>query len=179
MMLTLPQLMACIPYSGDRAPIYLECLNTAMHEFQIDSPLRQAMFIAQVAHESGSLRYTRELADGMDYDLTRDPMKAKELGNTQPGDGPKYRGRGLLQVTGKANTLACLATLNRKLDDLDYLETPMGASRSAAWFWFKNGLNMPADQGLFWTVSKKINGGTNGLDDRIQAYCRARKALGI
>jgi putative chitinase len=173
MILTLEHLIGCMPYSGDRAPIYLECLNTATHEFQIEGPQRLAMFLAQVAHESGSLRYTRELADGSAYEGRRD------LGNDSPGDGKKYRGRGLLQVTGKYNTLKCLTALGRKLDDLDYLETPMGASRSAGWFWYSNGLNMPADKGLFWTVSKNINGGTNGLDDRIQHYIRCRKALGL
>lgn len=173
MILTLEKLIACMPYSGDRAPIFLECLNTAMTEFSIDSLLRQAMFLAQIAHESGSLRYTRELADGSDYE------GRKDLGNTVVGDGKKFRGRGLLQVTGRTNTLACLAALNRKLEDLEYMETPMGASRSAAWFWYTRGLNMPADQGLFWTVSKKINGGTIGLDDRISHYVRIRRALGI
>lgn len=179
MILTLDQLIACMPYSGDRAPIYLECLNTAMHEFQITSPIRQAMWLAQVAHESGSLRYTLELADGKAYDLSVNPGKAQQLGNNMPGDGPKYRGRGLIQVTGKSNTLRCLAALGRKLDDLAYMETPMGASRSAGWFWYANGLNLPADKGLFWTVSKTVNGGTNGLDDRIIHYVRCRKALGI
>lgn len=173
MMLTLDKLIGCMPYSGERAPIFLECLNTAMSEFGIDSLLRQSMFLAQVAHESGSLRYTREIADGSDYEGRLD------LGNNAAGDGKKYRGRGLLQVTGKTNTLRCLAALGRRLDDLEYLESPMGASRSAGWYWYSNGLNMPADQGLFWTVSKKINGGTNGLDDRISHYVRCRKALGI
>lgn len=172
-MLTLDKLIACMPYSGDRAPIFLECLNTAMSEFSIDSLLRQAMFLAQVAHESGSLRYTREIASGADYEGRLD------LGNNAVGDGKKYVGRGLIQVTGKTNTLRCLTALGRKLDDLAYLETPMGGSRSAAWFWYANGLNGPADQGLFYTVSKKINGGTNGLDDRINHYVKCRKALGI
>lgn len=179
MMLTLEKLVTCMPYSGERAPIFLECLNTAMAEFRIDGPLRQAMFLAQVAHESGSLRYTRELADGRAYDITVNPAKAQELGNNAAGDGPKYRGRGLLQVTGKTNTTHCLAALGRRLDDLDYLETPMGASRSAGWFWFTHGLNEVADKELFWTVSKIINGGTNGLDDRIINYVRCRKALGL
>lgn len=173
MMLALPQLIACMPYSGDRAAIYLECLNTAMSEYSIDSLLRKSMFLAQIAHESGSLRYTREIADGSAYEGRSD------LGNTIPGDGKKYRGRGLIQITGKTNTLACLAALGRKLDDLEYLETPMGASRSAGWFWYANGLSAPADQGLFFTVSKKINGGTIGLDDRIGHYIRCRKALGL
>ncbi len=167
-MLTLDKLIACMPYSGDRAPIYLECLNTAMAEFGMEGPLRQSMFLAQVAHESGSLRYTREIwgptSAQEGYEWRRD------LGNTHVGDGKKYLGRGLLQVTGRANTLACLGALGRKLDDHEYLETPMGASRSAGWFWFAHGLNIPADAGLFWTVSKKINGGTNGLADRTAKF---------
>ena len=172
MMLTLPVLQACIPYAGERAPIYLECLNTAMRERDIDAPLRQASFLAQIAHESGSLRYTHELADGSAYEGRHD------LGNIYEGDGKKYRGRGLIQVTGRTNTLKCLADLGRKPDDLDYLETPMGASRSAAWFWYVNGLNMMADQDLFFSISKKVNGGTNGMDARIQHYVRIRGVLG-
>jgi putative chitinase len=172
-MLSLSQLVACMPGSEARAPVFVECLNTAMTEFAIDSLARQACFLAQVAHESGSLRYTLELASGRDYEGRED------VGNTQPGDGPKYKGRGLLQVTGRANTEACLLKLRRNIEDRAYLETPMGASRSAAWFWDHKGLNAPADQGLFWTISKKINGGTNGLDDRIRHYVRIRKVLGI
>ena len=178
-MLTLPQLETAMPYAGTRAPIFLECLNTAMTEFDIDTPLRQAMFLAQCAHESGSLHYTLELADGSAYE------GRKDLGNIYEGDGKKFRGRGLIQVTGRDSTLKCLAALGRKPDDLTYLETPMGASRSAAWFWFVNGLNIPADQDLFGSVSGLINTGKatgraiNGLDFRIQHFIRCRKALGI
>lgn len=171
MILTLDQLNACMPYAAERAPIYLECLNTAMLERDIDTVLRQSMFLAQVAHESGSLRYTLELADGSAYE------GRKDLGNIYEGDGKKFRGRGLLQVTGRTNTLKCLEALGRSSTDLDYLETPMGASRSAAWFWYVNGLNMMADKELFWSVSKAINGGTNGLDSRIQHYFRIRQVL--
>lgn len=179
MILTLDQLNACMPYAGTRAPIFLECLNTAMYEFDIETPLRQSMFLAQCAHESGSLQYTLELADGSAYE------GRKDLGNIYEGDGKKFRGRGLIQITGRDNTLKCLAALGRKPDDLEYLETPMGASRSAAWFWFTQGLNAPADQELFGTVSSLINTGKsngrpiNGLDARIQHYVRARRALGI
>lgn len=179
MILTLAQLRACIPYAGDRAPIYLECLNTAMHEFHIDTPIRQAMFIAQITHESGSLRYTEELADGWAYDVSRNPSKAFELGNMNKGDGPANKGAGLLQVTGAKNTRSCLLTLGRKETDRDYLLTPMGASRSAAWFWFTHGLNEVADKGLFGTTTKIINGGYNGLDDRIINYVRCLKVLGV
>lgn len=178
MILTLAQLEACMPFAT-RAPIFLECLNSAMLEFGIDTPQRVAAFLAQVAHESGSLRYTREIADGSAYEGRRD------LGNTQPGDGKRYPGRGLIEVTGRANTEACLTALGRKLDDLDYLETPMGAARSAGWFWKTHDLNRFADGMLFASLTAVINGkvGPNairlaGLDDRIQHFVRCIKALG-
>lgn len=179
MRLTLGQLQLCFPYAADRAPIYLDALNDAMDEFHIDSLARQSAFLAQVCHESGSLLYTLELADGRDYDITRNPELASRLGNTQPGDGPKYRGRGLIQITGRTNTEKCLKALGRDLEDRQYLEVPIGASRSAGWFWFTHGLNEVSDLGKFWTVSKIINGGTNGLDERIQNYVRCRKVLRI
>lgn len=172
-MLDLGKLLAIMPLSGDRAPIFLECLNTAMLEFDIDTLARQACFIAQIAHESGSLKYTREIADGRAYEGRAD------LGNTHAGDGPKYKGRGLIQITGRTNTEAVLTALGRRLDDLVYLETPMGASRSAAWWWKNHGCNELADQGLFGSLTKRINGGYNGIDDRIKFYLKARKVFGI
>lgn len=162
-----------MPYAGDRVPVFVECLNHAMLEFGIDTAIRQSCFLAQVAHESGSLRYTLEIADGRAYE------GRKDLGNTQPGDGPKYRGRGLIQITGRTNTTACLVALGRKEEDRLYLETPMGACRSAAWFWKENGLNELADTGAFAAITKKINGGFNGMDERIRHYIRIRKVFGI
>lgn len=178
-MLSLLQLQQCMPDAGNRAAIYLECLNTAMAEFAIDTTLRQACFLAQVCHESGSLRYTEELADGWAYDISVNPAKAQELGNLVKGDGPANKGAGLLQVTGGKNTRACLAALGRPETDRAYLLTPMGASRSAAWFWFDRGLNRLADVGAFGSLCKAINGGFNGLDDRIRHYVRIRRVLGI
>lgn len=173
MTLSLDQLKACLPYAGDRLPVFHECLNQAMQEFEIDTPARKACFLAQIAHESGSLRYTREIADGSQYEGRRD------LGNVFAGDGKKYPGRGLIQVTGRDNQTACLKALGRKEDDLEYLETPIGASRSAGWFWRSRSLNTLADTGAFGSLTKAINGGYNGLDDRIRHYTRCRKALGI
>jgi putative chitinase len=121
MILTIEKLRACMPASGARAPIFVEALNHAMLEFDIDTPQRQACFLAQIAHESGSLNYVEELASGADYEGRRD------LGNTHEGDGKKFKGAGLLQVTGRTNTLACLAALGRKEYDREYLLTPMGA----------------------------------------------------
>lgn len=177
MTLTLVQLNACMPYAGTRAPIYLEPLNSSMAEFHIDTLLRQACFLAQVAHESGSLAYTAEVWGPTPAQSGYEGRA--DLGNTHVGDGKRFRGRGLIQVTGRRNTEACLDALRRPAIDIEYLETPIGASRSAGWFWNSRGLNEIADAGKFWTISKLINGGTNGLDDRIQHYVRIRKALGI
>jgi putative chitinase len=177
MKLTLAQLQACMPYAGDRGPIFLEALNAAMDEFQIDTLLRQASFIAQVAHESGSLKHTAEIWGPTE--AQRGYEGRRDLGNTHIGDGRKYLGRGLLQITGRSNTTECLRALGRSEDDVGYLETPIGASRTAAWFWRSRGLNEIADQGSFGTITKKINGGYNGLDDRIRHYVRCRKALNI
>lgn len=172
--MNLAQLQTCMPYADDRAAIYVEALNSAMQEFHIDSLLRQACFLAQIAHESGSLKYMKELADGRAYEGRAD------LGNTQPGDGHRFKGRGLIQITGRTNYEACSHALGHDLlADSAYLETPIGASRSAAWFWDSHGLNDTADLGNFGTITKKINGGYNGLDERIKHYCRCRKALGI
>lgn len=162
-----------MPYAGDRVAVFVEALNHAMLEFGVDTLGRAACFLAQIAHESGSLKYLREIADGSAYE------GRKDLGNTHVGDGKRFPGRGLIQITGRANTEHCLVALGRPESDLEYLETPMGASRSAAWFWKLHGLNELADTGAFGSITKKINGGYNGLDDRIRHYVRIRKVFGI
>ncbi|MFA5026620.1 MAG: glycoside hydrolase family 19 protein [Candidatus Methylomirabilota bacterium] len=174
-MITLDQLRAIIPFAMSRAPIYLVPMNDAMAEFQINTPARQAAFLAQVAHESGSLRYTRELASGAAYEGRED------LGNTEVGDGAKYRGRGLIQITGRANMAKCSAALYGDPDHLlsnpEVLELPAAACRSAAWFWQSHGLNELADAGDFIRITKRVNGGTNGYADRLDFYERAKKVL--
>lgn len=174
-MITGAQLAAAMPSAlAERVAAFVSPLNTAMDTFHIDTPNRRAGFLAQVCHESGSLRYTRELADGMAYELRAD------LGNTQPGDGPRYKGRGLLQVTGRANYHACAVALDMDLiAHPELLEVPDGAARSAGWFWSAKGLNQYVDSDRFGSLCKAVNGGYNGLDDRIQHWLRARRALGI
>src|SRR6187431_138745 len=91
-------LKQCIPHVSSEALIkYLQPINTTIEKFNIDTPKRLAAFLAQLAHESGSFKYVRELADGRAYE------GRKDLGNTQPGDGPKFKGRGLIQLTGRTN----------------------------------------------------------------------------
>lgn len=175
-MLELAQLQAIMPASRIRAAIYLVPLDDAMTEFSIDTPARQAMFLAQVCHESGSLRYVRELATGDAYEGRLD------LGNTQPGDGVRFRGRGLIQITGRANYVDCSRALfgdDRLITYPHLLESAGAAARSAAWFWKARNLNTPADAGDFRAVTRRINGGYNGWDDRVAAWERARLALGV
>ncbi|WP_306558487.1 MULTISPECIES: glycoside hydrolase family 19 protein [unclassified Janthinobacterium] len=143
-----------------------------MLEFGITTPARQASFLPQVGHESGQLRYVRELASGQAYEGRAD------LGNTQRGDGVRFRGRGLLQVTGRANYAACGKALG--LDLLakpELLEQTVNACRSAGWFWQMKGLNALADAGDQERVTRRINGGVNGLAERLALYAAARKVL--
>lgn len=168
--MTLDQLRQIMPYSAGRAEAFLQPLIAAMAEFGINTARRRAAFLAQVAHESGELRYTRELADGLGYE------GRKDLGNTEPGDGPLFKGRGLLQVTGRANYEACGKALDLPLIvNPSLLEVPVGACRSAGWVWSTKGLNTLADDEAFGSITHRINGGYNGLDDRLRYWLRARK----
>lgn len=170
--ITLDQLKAIMPYAGTRAAVFLLALNDAMDEFGIDTPTRQAAFLAQVCHESGSLRYVRELASGAAYEGRVD------LGNTEPGDGVRYKGRGLIQVTGRANYRVCGQVLGLPLEDEPELLEQVGAAcRSAGWFWRSRNLNELADEGNFKVITRRINGGLNGFADRLAAFERASAVL--
>ena len=169
---TLAQLVAILPNARPRAATFLAPLNAAMVEFGITTPARQASFLAQVGHESGSLVYMRELASGQAYEGRVD------LGNTQRGDGVRFRGRGLLQVTGRANYAGCGKALG--LDLLakpELLEQAVNACRSAGWFWQTRGLNALADLGDQVKVTKRINGGANGLTERLALFAVAQRVL--
>lgn len=174
--MTLNQLKKIVPYAGPRAGVFLPALIEAMAEYQIDTPLRQAAFIAQLAHESGSFRYVKELASGEAYEFRKD------LGNTMAGEGMRYNGRGLVQITGRANYAACSEALygdpNILLAHPEMLETVTGACQSAAWFWKSRGLNELADADAFSKITKRINGGTNGAAERNAFYAKAKQVLG-
>lgn len=170
--MTADQLRKIMPQAGAKADLFAGPLNGAMTEFEINTKARQAAFIAQIGHESGQLRYVRELASGNAYEGRED------LGNTMPGDGMKYKGRGLIQITGKANYVALMMALGIDcLEHPEVLEEPVNACRSAGWFWKTNGLNELADQGNFLVITKRINGGTNGLDDRQALWAKAKEIL--
>ena len=169
---TLAQLLTILPNARPRAAAFLAPLNAAMVEFGITTLARQASFLAQVGHESGSLVYVRELASGKAYE------GRAELGNTQAGDGVRFKGRGLLQVTGRANYAACGKTLGLDLlTTPDLLERTVNACRSAGWFWQTKGLNSLADAGDQVKVSRRVNGGTNGLAERVALFAVAQRVL--
>ncbi|HUS09141.1 MAG TPA: peptidoglycan-binding protein [Pyrinomonadaceae bacterium] len=166
----LRQIMPNLP-AAKRAD-YLPFIQQAMAEFDITSYLRETAFIAQLAHESAELRYMEEIASGAAYE------GRASLGNTQPGDGKRYKGRGPIQLTGRANY-----TNYGQLLGLDLVNNPTIAAtkevgfRIAGEFWKLNGLNELADRQDFKQITKRINGGYNGLDDRIKYYERAKKVM--
>jgi len=188
-MITDKQLHEIMPNcSAAKRALYLPFINSGMEEQGIDNRMRQTAFLAQLAHESAELRYMEEIADGSAYEGRRN------LGNTQPGDGKRYKGRGPIQLTGRTNY--------KKYGDLlglDLINNPRQAAtpevgfRIAALYWKLNGLNELADKGLktvgqkvrgvskqmpaFDAITYRINGGFNGKADRRAYYDRAVGAI--
>jgi putative chitinase len=179
---------ACKP---DVAEGLAECLPAILEKYAIDTPLRVAHFLAQTAHESGGFNHFVEnlnySAEGLKNtfakyfrqvnaaDYARKPEKianhvyANRMGNGDEasGDGWKFRGRGLIQLTGRDNYTAFSKESGQDaVENPDYLATPTGAAASAAWFWQQRGINAPADADNIVKVTQLINGGTIGLDDR-------------
>ena len=150
--------------SQDKAVTFSGPLIAAMNANQINTPLRQAHFLAQLGHESGSLLYTAELASGAAYEGRID------LGNTQPGDGPRFKGRGLIQITGRTNYTNYGS--DRGQDYITGLNPNLLAADAniaadcSGWFWATRHLNELADNDDLLTITHRINGGINGLDDR-------------
>ena len=173
-MITLDDLRAiCAHTKASVLERYVEPLNDTMDEFDISSNVaRETHFLAQVAHESGGFNYVRELASGEAYEGRAD------LGNTSPGDGPLFRGRGLIQITGRANYEQCGNDLGLDLvSNPVLLEQPDLAARSAGWFWNSRDLNELADRGDARGITKRINGGINGLQDRLTYLQLAQERL--
>jgi putative chitinase len=163
-----------------KAAAYITPLNKAMVEFHIDNRLREAAFLGQVAHESGELKWFHEFASGMEYDISRNPKLAKGLGNVNPGDGPRYKGRGPIQLTGRNNYRACGKALGLDLEgNPDIAVEPGVAFRTAGWFWDTHGLNALADKEDYKLITRRINGGYNGYDDRVKYYERALEVFPV
>lgn len=166
--ITLEQLRTIMPaLSLEKAQQYLPLLNQAMAEWQINTPQRKAMFVAQLAHESAQLTT---------FDETGKPDYSGKLG---PGN-KNYYGRGPIQLTGRANYEAAGKALG--LDLVNHPEiaaTPEAGFRIAGWYWDNRKINDPADDGNYREVTRRINGGYTHYDRRVEIYERARKAFGI
>lgn len=160
----------------DRAREWLAHIEAAMDEAYIDTPARKAAFLAQIGHESGGLHYTTELWGPTE--AQRRYEGRKDLGNTQPGDGFKFRGRGLIQTTGRNNYKRTGDALGVDLiAKPELLAQPELAARSAAWYWREHDLNKLADVGDFLRITRVINGGVNGLADRLALFEDAKQVL--
>jgi predicted chitinase len=160
-------------------------LAAAMAEFAIEAPARAAAFLAQLAHESGQLRFMEEIWGPTPAQLRYEPVTtlATALGNTEAGDGRRFKGRGPIQITGRANYQRFGNLLGVDLvTSPERAALPELAFRIAGLFWSKKGLNELADQATadaFREITRRINGGFNGLADREQLYATARTVFGV
>jgi putative chitinase len=200
MQLTIEQVRQLIPHAAGGPDAWYDSLVEVLPLYEINTPQRVAAFIAQCAHESGGFSTLEENLNYKAVTLTKlwpqrfPPGVAEQYagnpeaianktyggrmgnGHEETGEGFAYRGRGLLQLTGKDNYRACSHDLFQDatlLEDPDLLTDPYYALNSACWFWNKNKLNQYADSGDFTTMTKRINGGTIGLEDRIHHYNNA------
>ncbi len=197
------KLIEAVGCSESNADRYLEHLSACMDCYEIDTPKRQAAFLAQIGHESGSFTITQE---NMNYsesrlleifpkhftadqakDYARQPERigsrayADRMGNgpESSGDGYRYRGRGLIQLTGKDDYAECGKALGIDLlRNPELLKEPQAASMSAGWEWERSKLNEIADLGDFKKLTVRINGGLNGYADRCDRWAKAKLALG-
>lgn len=158
-------------------PWILDGLADAMEDlvstFEINTDFRQQHFLSQCAHESDHFQTTREYASGAAYE------GRKDLGNTVKGDGQRFRGRGLIQLTGRANYRAASNALQEPyVEQPELVERFPAAAIVSGWFWKTHGLNELADKDDVRAVTKRVNGGYNGLASRQVALANARTAIG-
>lgn len=183
-LMTKDQLRRGLGITAERADYWDDFLNEAMSLYGINTKARIAAFLAQVGHESGRLRYVQEIWGPTP--TQRRYEGRRDLGNVYPGDGSRFRGHGLIQVTGRANHRRATQRLRARFPTLgvpDFeaeptkLTLPRWAALSAADFWDSIGGNSLADAGKFETLTRKINGGLNGYKDRLNLLASMRKAL--
>jgi putative chitinase len=171
--MTIEDLKRIAPYaSAKNISIYTPLLNKYMAQYGINTQARKAAFLATILHESSSLTYTEEIASGLAYE------GRKDLGNIEAGDGKRYKGRGLIQITGRTNYERASKALGVDLvSNPQLLEQPEWAVKSACWWWQSKGLNELADKGDFRRITKIVNGGYNGWNSRLAYYNRAKEVL--
>lgn len=198
---TLIDAVGCTETNAEK---YFGYLTECMECFEINTPQRQAAFLAQIGHESGSFTVTEENmnysakglrgtwpnrfteAEALEYERKPEKIGNRAYqgrmgnGDEASGDGFRYRGRGLIQLTGKADYAACGKALGADLINCpELLNDPEYAAKSAGWEWNRGRLNDIADAGDFEKLTRKINGGLNGFEDRQKRWERAKTALGI
>lgn len=189
MKITVQQLRRAVPQTnGIRAQEFVTVFNEWADRFEINTPLRVVHFLAQCWHESGCLNYVEEIASGAAYDTG---AKAVALGNTpqKDGDGQRYKGRGFIQVTGRRNYEAyaksgfCVGDL---MSHPEWLAKSPGHTKSAMWFWWSKNLSAIADtdngqnsNDVCTKITRKVNGGINGLSQRLYYMRRFKKEFGI
>ena len=177
--ITLQQLRTAMPAASlANCQKFLKPINDTMRKYCIETPLRQAHFLCQIAWESGQLKYTEEIASGAKYE------GRKDLGNTQKGDGQRYKGRGLIQITGRANYKKYGIFIGKDMEDMKQqnwllLKEPTLAADSAGWFWFMKGLNKRADRDEHTNITKIINGSTTTAPKRLPYLRNAKIAVGL
>lgn len=171
--LTATQLMEIMPLAKSSSIFeYLPRINRCMAEFEINTELRVVYYLATIAVESGELKYIKELSSGKQYE------GRKNLGNVNPGDGVKFVGRGLIQLTGRTNYESY-----KKFCGFDVvampqlLEKPYGATRSSCWFFQSHGCNQLADKDDLEGVRKRVNGGLNGIKAFRTYVNRAKRVI--
>lgn len=168
------QLREIMPNAGIRLMPHIPWIELALEQGFINTPERAVNFLAQVAHESGEYRWMEEIADGSDYEGRLD------LGNTEPGDGHRFKGRGPIQITGRANYEACGRALGLPL--LQYpemLTRPEYGTLAATWYWNSHGLSPLADDDNIAEITRRINGGFNGFGERLRYWRLGRDAFGL
>lgn len=179
------------------AESWVDAIAVTCRTYGIDTEKRVAMFLAQIGHESGSLVYTRELwgptstqktyerdfSQGWSATNARN-KKAFTLGNAFAGDGKRYMGRGLIQLTGRGNYAESCKRMRLIYEGVpdfvmnpEVVELPKWAALTAGDYWSSRNLNALADRGEFTKVTRKINGGTNGEDHRQQLFFQAIDAI--
>lgn len=178
--------------SDAKIETYFVPINQCLNHYEINTPLRISHFIAQVAHESGSFVYNEEIwsnprlnaqgvaTHGATWQLRYEGRA--DLGNTEVGDGYRFRGRGLIQLTGRHNYTKYGLSLGRDLtsgNNPDLVAQPELAVDAAGWYWNSRKLNAYADRDDILSITKRINGGTNGLEDRKAFLKRAKTVFNL
>lgn len=174
-MISARQLTAIMPRCpADKLEQYSRCLSAACTEAQISTVTRSAAFLGQLAHESGELRWWEEQSDGSQYE------GRASLGNVSPGDGARYKGRGPIQLTGRANYAQAGAALSLGLEGAPEMALqPEVGFRVAGWYWTTRKCNAFADALDFEAITRAINGGLSGYDRRLAYYRHALEVLGV